>query len=429
MNLGDYISSYLDGELTSAEDSQFRAMVSEDPLARDEFESAALIHVAMMNEAESITVPDDIFTETENTILHMMQAEKQAKTAASLKPFYGKRLVSLSAALMFLMLFVVNDDFLHSSLSLVRNNLQLSDIAIADITSNYSAKQNQLFGRNFGRKSQIINTNNVPSNEYKSISSQTEQPEHFSNVEDVRNTLKQNLLTSTQTNLPLADLKLGNNNSAPIVITQQSVASAIPPIPSNSKEQTYQAAAFFGTVVANNTPGIAAQHYSQSLGYSVSDGDYIGIEVGSITLNTISSNSVFSPNGVTVPPDQGQSKGLLEGSSDNGSTGNVGGGTNSYQNNNGKTFNKELVWGAAYFEHRFLHSSALQVNARLGVGSSSAGPILFGRSCAIYNVYKAFSITAGTEGRMFIDDSSDKIKHGEQVHTLLSVMYGLQVRF
>ena len=53
------ISKYLDGDLSLEEDVEFRAMLAADPNAREAFDSAVLLHIAMRCE-DVTTVPSDV---------------------------------------------------------------------------------------------------------------------------------------------------------------------------------------------------------------------------------------------------------------------------------------------------------------------------------------------------------------------------------
>jgi hypothetical protein len=69
MGIDKFINHYLDGELTPDEDKEFRDLIDQDPNAREEFDMMLSIYSILKEDAESISVPQNLSQKVEERIL------------------------------------------------------------------------------------------------------------------------------------------------------------------------------------------------------------------------------------------------------------------------------------------------------------------------------------------------------------------------
>lgn len=442
MNLGNYISGYLDGDLTPEQDAELRAIISDDPSAREEFEHAALLGATMMSDAENIVVPDDLFNDTEALIVGLMHEEQQKKAAMLMRPA-RQRFYRAAAAAMFALLYFIADSAHIFNGSDGRNVSFLpSAVVPSPIVPSPIFQSSNLNG---GKEYPVLvrRHNSQPVEEVTPLISVTSDsktvavitPQQSQSDDPNLAPISKSVPISTQFLLPTmpmfsssTDANAGNSIPAFASVTpipSTSAYSEIGATPSNAIARTVQMGTFVGNVVsgsANNKFG--TQHYSQSLGYSVSPRDNVGFEVGFIAYNGTIGSVGLSPTATSAGINRGGIEGSPENSADSAS--NVSGARWSEHSD---TQERNVFWGAAYYERSLLSHDILQFNTRLGVGASAEGPILFGRGFARVKIYGNFSLTAGAEGRMFIMTSEGKQSAADNIQTVLSTVYGVQVRF
>ncbi len=68
------VSKYLDGSLSAEEDRALRTILSENPIAKEQFNMAVSLHIAMKDEPE-IDIDDKVLLATENAIFSSLRLE------------------------------------------------------------------------------------------------------------------------------------------------------------------------------------------------------------------------------------------------------------------------------------------------------------------------------------------------------------------
>ena len=139
MELDDYISKYIDSELTDEEDVRLREMLSEDDFARDKFDSAVTVHLAMKEDSQAIEPPEDIYRQTEDIVLMKILA---SQPIIAERPVFWRRTQLLAAMIVFLIF-----SFIFKIDDLQFNRLK-PDNSFSDSGQISPASENTIQGRN-----------------------------------------------------------------------------------------------------------------------------------------------------------------------------------------------------------------------------------------------------------------------------------------
>ncbi len=425
MNLNEYFSKYIDGELSAAEDAEMRLHLSEDAGAREAFEHAALISVAMHQDAEETELPDDLFEFTDSLVVAKM--ETFAKQNAPRRNY--RALVALPLALMLTAL-ISDGPFEFTGIgnsakigrAQITQNSELAknkpSVAAASNTSrhqSYASNLQELDG--FNSQSQNFVEPNNSDNQQVIVGSQgLANVQFFAPVQAGSSSLKTNQGAESSS-------ALQKNTQVPAIAwLANSGADSKTSLPPD-----VQISSFAGSIVQSSAKVGSGQHYSTSLAYRVTDRDHFGIEVGSFSLVSTSDQLVGA--NTTVSPNDGS--GLHKGTVLDADRRVDAGGSiiPSRFASIPVEQTRSVVWGAAFFEHAIIREQDLSLKARVGVGTSYDGPIVLARAFSAYRVAGPLSVTLGTEGRMYFSDDKNGISSEAKLQTMMSIVYGIQLKF
>ncbi|MGA2296093.1 MAG: hypothetical protein ABSG15_00915 [FCB group bacterium] len=190
----------------------------------------------------------------------------------------------------------------------------------------------------------------------------------------------------------------------------------------SSKDEIH-VSSFFGTDFVRS--GIATDskvpvsHFSQSIAYAVNTKERLGVEVG-YTEYGYNENVIFKkPVGLN-------SEHVLVVNIVN----NPGSGPNDMIDYPASISRKmEMFWGSAFYERSLIEIKSFSIDGRLGVGASSDGPLGYGRLYATYELFSGFSLSMGTEGRVFVAQMPISALSGNSVKGTGSLIYGIQIKF
>lgn len=465
MNHNLLISKYLDGDLTHEEDNEFRRLLSENSAIKEEFDSATMLHFLMKEDAESIVPPADFILQTEELLLGKY-ANVPNEFTASQKPTSGNTVRNFTTAVAILLfLFVLPfgdnsqgliDSFADSSVqidsnsndeststrsitytgnavhhnkvtSISKNNLQLA-------TSKSSSAISQALDSNMPSSQSGLEGNSVSA----VIPTET-TPEIDLQVPTQGNQSAQNVIT------PSMAVSKENSSAASSVQTQKIhvpgtglfISAFQPMLPYIQSEQSnpaeIQVSTFVSTMItlpSNYTN--ATSTFSQSIAYSLNDNNRVGMEVGYFGYTYQDGGTVLVPRSGAIgtssktlgmdDPAPGANDASIERSSLNMSTG-------FDERKVEYSLDKNMYWGAAFYERTIFNSGKVSFNGRVGVGGSSDGPMAFSRAFARYSVFSGVALTLGAEANAFMIHAPMISGKQFDVSSGVSLVYGMQIKF
>lgn len=476
MNLDDLISKYLDGELLEYEDNELRSELSENPVSKEVFDEAVIINSALREDAESIAPPREFILETEEKILmKIMSSYPVSKDTVYKAPKSKIRYFAAAVVAVILFSFIrFGDNFsitenysgLGSALDVYKNILDEEIVTHKIILSNEDnpqriavinktnianrtiaetgAQSNMAVSEYTNNDNVLLAENNANAIDYiNTITNETDK--HEINDEFLRmNITTDNLkeasqndftITAPNTDIDLNQLnKISGSDGLSNYINNSIVMKLpLPGLFNNSSalaSPDITITSFLGTDLIKNkeeNEKRAFNHISQSLAYSFSEDDKLGVEFGyteySVT-DVIGSEIVAENLALQQTAKNNKQKIQASGGEFNSSQGSPVFVRESYVYNH----NKQLYWGAAFYERTFINTSDIALNFRLGVGSSSDGALGFGKLYAKYSIFTGFNLTVGTEGRLFAARLSSN-ENKEVLRKSLSLIYGFQFVF
>ncbi|MBI3258713.1 MAG: hypothetical protein HYZ54_04445 [Ignavibacteriae bacterium] len=301
MNLNLLISKYVDGDLTVEEDQVLRRLLSEQPAAKEAFDVATVLHFSMLEDADSIVIPNDFLLETESRITMKFEAQEAIAKAKlreqRVKAFKSNmtRLSSFVVALLvvctvpFSDMFIGRKSIFASNIENQTSNSQFETI-LPSSDKEYRAKHTHRsrFTTVSTEFASLISTDEVVAvNRETSISAPLydgarEKPE---------------LNASTSLSLPIASqnsFSVQAEPSSTFASKENTFLTSAFPSRKNSTEPTIaeiaettaekteiQVSTFVANNVASNRENsVASMAISQSVAYSLGENSRIGVEIG-----------------------------------------------------------------------------------------------------------------------------------------------------
>ncbi len=475
MNLDDLISKYLDGELLEYEDNELRSELSENPASKEAFDEAVIINSALRDDAGSINPPQDFLLETEEKILmkilssYPVSADTVYKKA---KP-KTKYFVTAVAAVILFGFIRLGDGFPErenhtgygSALESYKNGLDEEMVTYTFVAPDnaqrginaraLSNRHNSFIADNDNRHTERIKNHVANNDELLLADANINNMSDNGKSRNVNDGILATDILSEKSNSaalwdeaenldissPITDYHLSQLNNASLSGSRPGPFSASMPRQMTSALSVYDdysagsseiiVTSFLGTDLLKSEGDnvkMAFNHISQSLAYSFTEDDRMGIEFGytEYSVTDVIGGAVQASQTLAVPNKaikiNKQKVQAAEGfNSSQGSPVFV---REPYVYNH----NKQMYWGAAFYERTFINTSGLALNLRLGVGSSSDGALGFGKLYANYSIFSGFNVTIGTEGRLFAARLSSN-ENKEALRKSLSLIYGLQFVF
>jgi hypothetical protein len=473
MELDDHISKYIDGELTEEEDVILRKLLAEDDFARDKFDSAVTVHLAMKEDSDSIVPPDDILRQTEDIVLMKILASQPIVVE---RPVFWRRSQLLAALIVFFILsfvFQIDDmqlDSLGKKLGLqisesnpdnykpapteniINNDLVASPKRIVDrkastlkgkkINTDLAVSSMSESARGSGVYSDVLLSDESAGPESKEeLNEPSPAIKPASPVVDYLTNDKKDELTSSiipdniifynkiEKQKEIEGGKDNNvmnsiavNRSKPGMKKNNLVAEPVQMKPAEEKTEIIFSS-FLGTdfVRSGFEDGekTAITNFSQSIAYTINEDDKMGIEIG-YSEYSYKEDIVLSSPYQSLKSDKSP---IIETSDLEMPIG-----VDFYDNLISFNKQRQMVWGSAFYEKSLIKSADITLEGRIGLGMSHDGPLSYGRLFGRYEFLNGFSLTIGTEGRLFQANLPGE-SLSRRLKSSATVIYGFQIKF
>ncbi len=415
MNLDYLISKYIDGELTQSEDALLRKLLKEDKFSKHQFDMSVELHLDLIEDRDSITVPTDLYVRTQEAVLMkiLASAPEIMPITKLKKQRFSTQLYSLVAMIAFFIIvtvFTISDNNLKRIIEFSNtNNSQLSSIKQDDVNSNFSnqsiKKQTKV---NKGKSNKLAEFSNISFNDNLNIIEDNNLRLHnqeiaetnifndinnneFDEINNIKDNISINNNSKNYNLLEQFDNKLQNHSFENNVLTNNPLQNSLI---ISSELTSIQLTTFvsqdfarMGIATSSNNPIISM---SQSLGYNINDKSSFGIEFGIIELqydytkeipvnNSISTQNSF---GVNSPLEGAQEPKIYIPVKLN--------------------HQQQTIWGMAFLDTKLFTYENFSLNGRLGLGATDDGPIGLSRILAKYRLFDYFILTIGAEGKIFM---------------------------
>lgn len=441
MILDILISRYLDGELTPREDDQLRSMLAADPTAREAFDSAVLLHIAMRCEDDS-DVPSDELDAVRLMVHDRMLASPLSPTSFEPIVSIGKgpwRPMKAATALLAALVTAI----VPISHSLTGVHLGVSHVAATSPSLQWSSEvpSTPVVTRPLvnGTVGAVLDDVPVPSvmednavvarengPESREVESETATDSHRQSptlAVLLDQPLTRVAAVVPSTNTPVNDLGDKRFKATVDVILTSTIGMGI-----GGSETTEE----------------AVTQIAQSLGYGFDRYTQIGIEVGATAYSRVLEHNGIASNvgsGATIASggsiqaltmilerDRVQRLDPPAPNEDKISDPVHGGGA--YNDVRFTSLSQaRSMWGAAFVQRTVISASVATVAARVGAGASQDGLIGYGRLHAEVNVLSSVSVSIGGEARLLPYRSGTATgRDGTTTGTLFSLLYGVNVR-
>ncbi|HRP02574.1 MAG TPA: hypothetical protein PLE30_08005 [Candidatus Kapabacteria bacterium] len=436
MNLDVLISKYIDGELSVAEDETLRRLLKEDPIAKEEFDSFLELHLAMINDADSIMLPASVKRETEDKI--MMNILKDIPNIKPIKKPYNTyyRVASLAIFFLFIALFQTSDQFFYIS-EFSADDSQL----LEDNTTNNKKTTANIVGKTIKNTNNYKNRTIIIKNTADVANTNTIAPinadNDYSNLANATNTIvSQQAPTTPEQRVTSFDNLLshnGNDNNSIYGNGYNTNSNKIQVINSHISSINHNALNDFSgflnyadseinltTTMSydfarngfNTYDNTAIKNYSQSISYSIDKDIRVGIEFGlsefdypnTKFIKVRSSNNsnamveVLDPNSgdyILVPIQVKETE--------------------------------KNYWGTIFYEQNLFNYNNFAIDGRVGLGGNSDGMVAMSRVVAKYNLLYNLYLSAGAEARSF--NYNLPLKNTKGTINNLSFVWGIYFQF
>jgi len=448
MKLNKLISKYLDGELSKSEDSILRNGLKHDSNLKQSFDKYVDIHHEMKKEASSIKVPAHLFASTEQFTLGRQQLKQNIETSLSSN---NATIKSVAKSKSYRKAFATT--------------MLLMLISIYNISDNYKANYIDFSGLNSNLQTESfekqLKANKARKYSQKSVLNQLEN--NGSNLIDEANLSELNQIPnvisfSMESNLEndkleinsFTDLNTGNkNNNNTIVSDKVSVYNSLNKtnsIISNQANQFNNPSNLQGiqnsidlqyiikhqnmslqSTFANSTSAInignandvKISSFIQSINYEVNSGMNMGMEVGysNYDFTTQLLTNVSISTGGESNSGKGGKIEVLDPTKSIVSKIKVKLNINQ---------NYQQMFASFFLDKTIIKEDNFSANARIGLGSSMDGLLLYGRASANYQIFSNLTANVGAEIRMFNVNLPNATAGISKTVNTLMLTYGLQ---
>ncbi len=460
MNTEKLISKYLDGNLTNEEDAILRFAINNDLKAKNAFEQSVHIFSIMKKDAQDIRVPKKLLSNTEDIIMmkYINIANQNIKSVPVKRNYkFAYNLIAASVCFLFLNLFFIADlEYNPNSInsektsSIKYNSIEFSNDLLFNsdiINSNQKKKVDN-------KEILIVNKNEILKESTENISTRSNEEalaernntigenEEFTLEFKNPNTLLKSIEISKLTTdfienpkqIDLTNLKL--IEEAKINENYQLNDEILNELSNNNIQQTnlmnikdfnfsskvININSFFGTDVIRS--GISddqkaiVSNFSQSVTYSITNTHSVGVEFG---YSNYTFNENLAPNETQPQKIKQTDEAILKVNELSPLPINFNYSSLSFDNN------KQIYWGAAFYELLMLDNDIISLKSRIGAGVTEEGPLSYGRIFSCYQLFNGFNITIGTEGRVFFSRFPEITQSSKELKAIFSIIYGFQI--
>lgn len=441
MILDHLISKYLDGELSPDEDSELRRLIAADPLAKEAFDAAVLVHIAMRCEDDaSADTPDDVAEEVYDNVLAHIDDDEDRRTAlpAAIDPVARasrRRVLSLVAAVLMLVVPVGHDWFgTGGDQAIFLPELPTLD-AIDEVgrTTTVSRIRTVHTMTDVRRDESTDDTfvMSVVNDDSDADGDVHEQSMATTTADDAGRTIPLSVWFGGHT----PDVSSTDRDDASVVDPRIAGSVDGPARPVLAAEADYPMEVLLATLYTQGmTTSLSSasnvRSISQSLGYAVAPSSVFGLEVGSTSYDVERSHegsvrvggTPEGPARAAAPPrEDGGIMKLLPGDSPVGT----------YFRQTSVSMNSEqMVWGAAFLQQSIMNAGGLAVQGRAALGAGEDGMLAYGRIQGEYKLYRSVSLTVGAEARYvpFRTNAIGGVSTSSSYGAIYSLLYGVQIR-
>lgn len=470
MNLENLISLYLDGELTSAQDVELRNLIREDAAAKQEFDAAVEIFMAVKEDRKSIQAPAKFLANVEENIMMSMIAASPISLDSpqpipmkrKRSPLYSYMMAAAIAAFMIFGYRQIGDLFNTFSPQddleqMARSQEQLSVYEQAIPLAESKAERKTISDNELITVSQIesddipISSGSLAEDDDRFNQTQSAIAE-FSTPASEINPSKEHIIRnetfSQMDRLPVSkpftsDMDDAHIISAPSVkesvsssldnsggsiihsireessrgMPREMMSQSLPTL--NDSKLSIRLGSFmssgFGNTGFSGELNSAIKNVSQSISYAFDEESNFGLEIGytqfdyNTTVNKSLPTSVNPISSATEIPSGEDDLSFIKVPIS------VSRQLNSY-------------WGVVFYERQLYSYENLNLTGRLALGSSLEGPLGYSRVIAEYRIFDILSLNAGLEGRMY-GMQINGLTSEKSMTSAYSLIYGIQFSF
>lgn len=435
MILDVLISRYLDGELTPEEDAELRSLIAADIEAKEAFDAAILLHIAMRCEDDTV-VPDDVREDT-LAALDVRMAALPVRTSRT----RSYRAMAALAVTFLVLCLPFGDTYRNlgrdSWNEVAQQTEQNSTIRQRERESGSGGPRLQPHGSEHVSSTSFTTTTDASSDmasDFVNVVTDDVLPLHPRELEHVDETIP---AVPVETSTVSVHSLFASADEAPF--TPSEVPQ--PPVPTTIETRSLAAShimqqkpvdvlvttsygqSMTGTV---STEG-AVTMVSAGVGFSMAKNTFMGLELGTMSYATIREHQIMTRAGTSgtssAPPP------IL--SSDHVSklppTVMPGGTYTTTVYSHAES--EGAAWGAAFLQQRIFELGPAHINGRVAAGVTEDGVLGYGRLGTDIRLFDGVSATVGADASYA---PIRQFRHGKvsaQTYGLfLSLTYGIQVR-
>jgi len=435
MILDVLISRYLDGELTPDEDAELRSLIAGDVEAKEAFDAAILLHIAMRCEDDTV-VPDDVREDT----LRAIDVRMAASPVVPIKR-RSYRAVAALAVMFFVLCLPFGDTYFNLG--------SLGSGEVAEQSTPVSTESRNTAGTTSRARTTFSPSATIPT----AVISQTQTDMQTGISSEIRNT---DVATQTPAGESVGehidlDAASLHDNTKPVPVSSLfASADNIPFAPSQEHQSSLPSASEPRALPTTNLMQakpidvLVTSSYGQSMtgtvstegavttisagvGFAMAKNTFMGLELGTMNYATIREHQIMtrSDDGNTAaarPP-------IL--SSDHLSklppTVMPGGSYTTTVYTHAES--EGAAWGAAFLQQRIMNLGPAHINGRIAAGVTEDGVLGYGRLGTDVRLFDGVSATFGADASYAPIRQFRQGKMSAQTYGLfLSLTYGIQVR-
>ncbi len=448
MNLENLISKYLDGELDEREDAVLRQAIAEDAESKEIFDAAVEIKIAAAEDASSIKPPKDLVEETENAVLmKMFAAGKIVEERSKPKVLPLWRYAAAAAAVLAIAAIAINDGSfrLPKAFPGVTNEPMIIELPI--LSAPNTAAESVDEGEDISYLAETIAyDNSIDAGEISDAvdAADIAIPEGYSTFTDntggafASNNFNLTDETSQETAEFVASENVSRVSALRTDLGPNDGLSLTAPFeagffgsgemsegffnyfdissnrPSNVYVASFLSTDLLRTGAKTDPAGGYATHFSQSLGYDLTENDKMGLEVGYTHYDYFANESVRVPLGKTRP----LRPNVIDPTDD----------LEYIEIPIEVSEHKSIFWGSVFYERSFDLCERVSASGRLGAGLTGDGGVGFLRTYASLRTFDWLYFNFGAEGRMY-SVSMPRISQDPITMKSLSISYGFRLKF
>ncbi len=427
MILEHLINGYLEGELSEEQDRELRSMLGADPAAREAFDAAVIIHIALRCEDDT-QVPAHARTTVFDAIDALAAHDDHIQSRYGSQPRRSdalRRLPALVAALMLIVLvpiaeqepFAVNSDRNYTVTTTEKGQQEVSAHAAGRMASQKGTTQTTTV-LSTSSASVALNHDHDATEE----TSTTGSDHQLSRVPDEGNDAQPRVAT------PSLSSVFGSLGGGGIAVGTATPEESRPSLPEPPTTQVTVSTAFATGLTSSVEGAEAVRFIAASIGYGLGDDDVLGMEVGATQYSVQRSGMVLSMMG------SGSSMTATEPPSGHGSNGKLSSPDRQAQRYASDSITYRLeesqVWGSAFYERKLFALRDVSLRSRIGAGVGEDGLIGYGRLTGEWH-FGAFSLIMGAElrGMQFRTGSESGSSSATSFGSVVTALTGLYVRF